>query len=497
MNADYAIVFAIFMYQRNSKIETNRSKRLLQLKSMSKNIAIVGAGILGLTLALRYSQQGHSVTIFESGSAIGGLAGTWQLGDYCWDKHYHVTLASDKFTRKLISEIGLSEQLQWKQTKTGFYYGDRIESLSDASEFLSFSPIGLMSKIRLALTILLTSRIQNWKKLEKISVEQWLNRISGREVFEKIWKPLLISKLGDSYRETSAAFIWATIKRMYAARSAGLKKEQFGYVEGGYSTVLQRLSELLADLGAEVRLDSQVSEVTRNRAAKVTVKYSSISKSAFHVFNASAANYGIGSTNRPLLYNSQNDFEESFDAVILTCPAPVAANLVPELTETERQKLLSVKYQGIVCASVLTRRPLSPFYVINLLEPMPFTGVIEMTALVDPKTFSGNGLIYLPKYAQWDDPIFRADDETLRIEFLAALERMFPAFDQNDVLAFKVSRVKYVFPLPTIGYSESVISPETTVKNVFLVNSSQIVNGTLNVNETIQLAESFFENYRI
>ncbi|NMS24504.1 hypothetical protein, partial [Vibrio parahaemolyticus] len=114
--------------------------------------------------------------------------------------------------------------------------------MSDASEFLSFSPIGLMSKIRLALTILLTSRIQNWKKLEKISVEQWLNRISGREVFEKIWKPLLISKLGDSYRETSAAFIWATIKRMYAARSAGLKKEQLGYVEGGYSTVLQRLS---------------------------------------------------------------------------------------------------------------------------------------------------------------------------------------------------------------------------------------------------------------
>jgi hypothetical protein len=42
----------------------------------------------------------------------------------------------------------------------------------------------------------------------------------------------------------SAAFIWAIIARMYAARSVGLKREMFSYVEG-YAEVLPRLRERL------------------------------------------------------------------------------------------------------------------------------------------------------------------------------------------------------------------------------------------------------------
>ena len=45
--------------------------------------------------------------------------------------------------------------------------------------------------------------------------------------------PLLRAKLGDAYQAASAAFIWATIQRLYAARRSGLKKEMFGYVPGG------------------------------------------------------------------------------------------------------------------------------------------------------------------------------------------------------------------------------------------------------------------------
>ena len=69
---------------------------------MPKNIAIVGSGFLGLTLALRLAEQGNRVTIFESASEIGGLASAWQIGDVVWDKHYHVTLLSDSFTRKIV-----------------------------------------------------------------------------------------------------------------------------------------------------------------------------------------------------------------------------------------------------------------------------------------------------------------------------------------------------------------------------------------------------------
>ena len=52
-----------------------------------------------------------------------------------------------------------------------------------------------------------------------------------------------------------------------------------------------------------------------------------------------------------------------------------------------------------------------------------------------------------------------------------------------------------VFPLPTLEYSANVPDVKTSLENVFIVNSAQITNGTLNVNETVLLAEKFFENH--
>ena len=49
--------------------------------------------------------------------------------------------------------------------------------------------------------------------------------------------------------------------------------------------------------------------------------------------------------------------------------------------------------------------------------------------------------------------------------------------------------MKHVFAVPTLNYSERVPDMKTSVEGVYLVNSSHIINGTLNVNETLQLAE--------
>ena len=114
---------------------------------MSKNIAIIGSGFLGLTLALRLAEMGAKVTVFESASEIGGLAGAWQIGDVVWDKHYHVTLLSDAFTRKIVEEIGLADEFEWVETKTGFYTDGKLVSMSNTLEFLKFPPLKFDFKI--------------------------------------------------------------------------------------------------------------------------------------------------------------------------------------------------------------------------------------------------------------------------------------------------------------------------------------------------------------
>ena len=215
----------------------------------TQEVAIVGGGILGMTLALRLQGQGVRVTLIEAAPVTGGLTQSQDLGGFTWDRFYHVILSSDQHLRGLLEDLGVSHLLQWKTTRTGFYSEGKFHSLSDAVDFLRFRPLSLSDKVRLAATILYASRITNWRRLEEVSVTDWLRRLSGERTFQRIWLPLLKSKLGDNYRIASAAFIWAIIARMYAARRSGLKREMFGYVEGGYHTILQVFRSRLDQLG--------------------------------------------------------------------------------------------------------------------------------------------------------------------------------------------------------------------------------------------------------
>jgi protoporphyrinogen oxidase len=195
---------------------------------MAKHVGIIGGGILGMTLALRLAENGFKVTILEGAEATGGLASPCKIGDYTWDRFYHVILMSDSNLLELLEELDLRDHIHWGQTKTGFYTDGRLYSMSNIFEFIAFPPLDFLSKLRLGLTIFYASRIKSWKRLEQIYVENWLVRLSGRKTFKRIWLPLLKSKLGENYKVANAAFIWAIIARMYAARRTGMKQEMFG-----------------------------------------------------------------------------------------------------------------------------------------------------------------------------------------------------------------------------------------------------------------------------
>lgn len=414
--------------------------------------------MLGMTVALRLAQAGQRVTLFEAADHLGGLADAWQVGDITWDRHYHVTLLSDTHLRNILGELDLDQDMQWVETRTGFFTDGQLHSMSNAWEFLRFPPLGLIEKLRLGATIWYASRINNWRGLEQVHVADWLRRLSGRRTFEKIWLPLLRAKLGENYRITSAAFIWATIARLYAARRTGLKKELFGYLPGGYARFLKSFREKLESLGVDIRLNHRVRQVTR-RGGSVRIDFA-----------------------------GQQTYES--DLAVLTTPNSVVTRVCPDLTTDEKRRHEGIQYQGIVCASFLLRRPLAGYYVTNVTEhDIPFTGVIEMTAMVDRATFGGHTLVYLPKYVAVNDPVFEQSDAVIHAEFLAGLRRIFPELSDDDVLACRISRVRHVMAISTLHYSENLPSIKTSIPGVFALNSAQIVNGTLNVNETVRLAE--------
>jgi protoporphyrinogen oxidase len=425
-----------------------------------KKWAIIGGGMMGMTLAYRLAQQGHRVTIFEASSQLGGLASAWKVHNFVWDKFYHVILLSDYRTREILKDLDLEDTIHWVETKTGFYTDGKLYSMSNSMEFLLFPPLGLIGKFRLALTIVVASRLRNWKRLEKLSVSDWLIRWSGKRTFDKIWLPLLRAKLGDSYQQTSAAFIWATIQRMYAARKSGLKKEMFGYVRGGYARILESFQTKLLEEGVTIK--------TSHRALDI---------------------YAGTNTGPSVFFDTGH--KESFDNVIVTIPSSMAAGLLDGFSIREIEQYNAIEYLGVICVSVIMDRSVSPFYVTNITDTwVPFTGIIEMTALVEKKQFGGNSLIYLPKYLKHFDPLFKASDKEIETLFLDALKKMYPSISDGNIKYVGIARAKDVFALSTLNYSDKLPAVKTSIPGVYLLNSAHITNGTLNVNETIQVAET-------
>ena len=181
---------------------------------------------------------------------------------------------------------------------------------------------------------------------------------------------------------------------------------------------------------------------------------------------------------------------QRFDQVVMTIPAHLAGRVCPQLTPEEAERFEGIDYLGIVCASMLLKKPISKYYVTNITDTwVPLTAVIEMTTIVDPEELGGNSLVYLPKYLAPGDETFHLADEEIEERFLTTLEQMYDDFSRDDVLAFRVSRTRNVMALPTLRYSEKLPPMATSVPGVFAINSAHILKGNLNVNETIEIAE--------
>ena len=161
----------------------------------------------------------------------------------------------------LLKDLDMQDDLQWRRTYTGFYVDEKLHSISSNVEFLKFPLLSLFSKVRLGFTMFYASRINNWKRLEGITCEDWLRKVSGNENVEKLWKPLLLAKLGPSYQRVSAVFIWSYIKRMFSARDKSASAEHLGHVKGGYRSILDTMEERITANGGSVELNTRVQSI--------------------------------------------------------------------------------------------------------------------------------------------------------------------------------------------------------------------------------------------
>jgi len=414
-------------------------------KTTSQHIGIIGGGIMGISLGYFLSRRGVKVTIYEASPVLGGLAGPIVLEDGTMvDRFYHAILSSDRHLGDLCKELGIDDQLRFKETKTGFYYKGKIHPMNNMVEFLKFPPLGWVDRFRLGLTVLAAQFIKDWHTLEAISVEDWLLRWSGKGTYQNIWRPMLKAKFDGGFENTPATYMWARLVRMKSTREGANQKEMAGHLIGGYITLIKAMTEKILANGGEVLLKTPVKEIV--------------------IENGKAAGIRLASGE-----------VVNFDKVVCTLQTPIFQKLIPSAGQRYHEFLNRTEYLGIIAPLLVMDRPLSGNWTLNITDNrFPFTGVIETTAYIDPKYSGGYHLVYLPKYtapgSMWQQ---KTDDEIKNI-WLENLQAMFPGFDTLWVRYFLIHRERYVEPLHKLNETDSIPGVKTPITDLFLATTAQI-----------------------
>ena len=422
-------------------METNQ---IMDNKSNQK-VGIIGGGIMGISLGYFLSKQGVQVTIYEASPVLGGLAGPIVLEDGTEvDRFYHAILSSDRHLSDLCKELGIYDQMRFKETKTGFYYKGAIHPMNNIIEFLKFPPLGWIDRFRLGLTVLAAQFVRDWKSLESVSVQSWLLKWGGGTTFQNIWRPMLKAKFDGGFDNVPATWIWSRLVRMKSTREGANQKEMAGHLIGGYITLIKAMTEKILANGGKVLLKTAVKEIVIENGKTTGIRLASGEVA-------------------------------SYDKVVCTLQTPIFQRLIPAADMKYQEFLGKADYLGIIAPLLVLDRPLTGNWTLNITDDrFPFTGVIETTAFIDPKYVGGYHLVYLPKYTAPGSPWQQKTDEEIKAIWLENLRAMFPDFDTKSIRYFLTHRERYVEPLHGLNETDSVPAVKTPIENLYLSTTSQI-----------------------
>lgn len=397
-------------------------------------VGIIGAGISGLTAALELAERGHEVHVFQREGTTGGLIATFDFGGFRLEHFYHFLCAGDTGYFGLAERLGLADRIRFRPARTGFHYQGTRYGFSTPLDLLRFAPIPFAQRLRFGVFALEARWRTEWRQLDLITAKPWLIDRLGYRAYDVVWDPLLALKFGEYHDKISAAWVWHRIHRV--AKSRG----RMGYLEGGTQLLLDTLLERLAELGVTLHPGEPVTQIQTEGERVI----------------------GLSTEKTP-------DF--TCDQVISTVPLEVLAGLLPEAHAAYADKLRRVKYIGVVCIAFKLKRPVSPYFWLNVHDSrVPFNGIIEYTNL-NPLPEAEAHIAYVPYYVPTDHPLYRMDDDTLIQESWEALRLISDDLTDDDLIDTHLARAPYAQAICPTGFLNLLPDPVSPLRGLSLLDS--------------------------
>jgi protoporphyrinogen oxidase len=415
-----------------------------------RSVGVIGGGILGLTAALRLMQAGKQVTLIEREDAVGGLVASFQIGGTPLERYYHHLFRSDRDVRNLIEEVGLGSALVWPRPEVSSLRDGVMYGFDSATDVLRFSPLPFQDRVRLGAGAAYLKLQNNYHVFEGKTAASWIKANMGEEAYRVFWGPLLGAKFGDYAEQIAMPWFWSRVH---------LRSQRLGYVRGGFFRLYDRLAQILREGGVQVMLKTEVKSI-RSDAGSIHVD-----------------------TSNGLL---------DFDQLLVTTPTRIFMRLAEGLPDDYKARHDYGDYYGAHTVILgLNRQLLDKTYWLNIHdEGYPFLTVVEHTNYMPASDYGGLHVVYMGNYLPMSSPLFRRTKEEILAEFLPALKRIVPAFDESWIVESHAFGAPFAQPIVTVDYHTHIPPHETPLPGVYLANMFQIYPEDRGQNYSVKMANN-------
>jgi protoporphyrinogen oxidase len=423
-----------------------------------KRIIVIGSGPMGLAAAYHACKKHHTVDILEAAPEVGGMAAHFDFDGLSIERFYHFVCKSDQHTFDLMAELGIGHKMRWRQTSMAYFTGGRLHRWGDPFSLLTFPEISLLSRIRYGIFAFVSTRRERWDAIETETARSWITRWCGREVYQRLWKPLFDYKFYRYADDVSAAWIWTRIKRIGRSRKS-LFREELGYIEGGSQTLVNTLCEAIREAGGRIRVSCPALEVVTDGGKVVGVR-----------------------TSEGML---------PADAVICTVPTPLVSKLVPQLPEAWKARYDSIANIGVCCLVFKLRRSITPHFWVNVAESgIEIPGFVEFSNL----RHVGDVIVYVPFYMPTDHPKFRWADDALLAEAFNCLKQVNPSLTPEDIIASHVARLRYAQPVCPAGFAAQIPPMKTPIGGLQVADTCFYYPEDRGISESVHIGKMMSDN---
>lgn len=390
-----------------------------------KPIAIIGAGIAGLTAANFLRQNNVPFILYESGKKIAGLATSFK------DKEgFSHDFGAHFITNRLAEAVGVSSDCRLVK-----HYGEAVWLKGKSYNY----PFGLVQIPRMSLSWI-TGKLKSFTNKQKpASAADWFRNSYGEALSNEIALPLLEAWSGAPAENLSPAlteglFGGSILKTFYLktaglltgrAVSCGYNREKpetanvwHVYPNGGISTLCEKLAQGLDEF---INLESPVSEIIVENEKVVAVR-------------------------------AKGELQE-VSAVISTAPANILAKLVKG--SVALQGASSFRYRPMVFINLRMKGgPLLPDTVMWFPEKsFPFFRLTEVTRSMPWLAPEGKSIITVDIGCEKDDEIWGMEEDKLTELCLDKLQSVIPGVKQK-FLGSSVLRTTIAYPIFLNDYEQ-------------------------------------------